>query len=109
LHRLARERAEKQARHIPWQRLLEARGQYIDWQEFYLWARSILEVEEEIPDWLTESLNDRCPGFLQAEKELPPKTARTGLFLFAWKIGLMNTYLALRRKKAGSTPSLTTQ
>jgi hypothetical protein len=34
LQRLARDRAERQARRIPWQRLLEARNQYIDWQEF---------------------------------------------------------------------------
>ena len=61
LQRAARERADDQARGIPWQRLYDVRNQYIDWQEFYLWVRSILEVEEEIPDWLTEILNDRCP------------------------------------------------
>jgi len=111
LQRVARERAEEQARHIPWQRLLETREQYIDWQEVYLWARSILEVEEEIPDWLTESLNDRCPGFLQAEKELPPKTAKNRalplrledwidehIFGFAKEEGWFNaiTYYAMR-------------
>ena len=46
LQRAARERADDQARRIPWQRLYDARNQYIDWQEFNLWARSILEVEE---------------------------------------------------------------
>ena len=65
LQRAARERADDQARRIPWQRLYDARNQYIDWQEFNLWARSILEVEGRIPDWLAEILNDRCPGFLQ--------------------------------------------
>jgi len=30
LQRLARERADNQARRIPWQRLLEARNQYIE-------------------------------------------------------------------------------
>jgi hypothetical protein len=50
LQRLARKRADDQARRIPWQRLLEARNEYIDWQEFYLWVRSILEVEDGIPD-----------------------------------------------------------
>jgi hypothetical protein len=76
LQRAARERADDQARRIPWQQLYDVRNQYIDWQEFYLWARSILEVEEEIPDRLTEILNDRCPGFLQAEKELAPKATK---------------------------------
>jgi hypothetical protein len=54
LQRAARERADDQARRIPWQRLYDARNQYINWQEFILWARSILEVEEGIPDWLVE-------------------------------------------------------
>jgi hypothetical protein len=40
LQRLARERADEQARCIPWQRLYDVRTQYIDWQEFYPWVRS---------------------------------------------------------------------
>ena len=76
LQRIARERADDEARRIPWQRLYDARNQYIDWQEFTLWARSILEVEEGIPDWLAKVLNDRCPGFLQTEKGLTPKTTK---------------------------------
>ncbi|MFZ0912709.1 MAG: hypothetical protein WBQ76_12830 [Candidatus Korobacteraceae bacterium] len=76
LQRAARERADDQARRIPWQRLYDARNQYIDWQEFTLWARSILEVEEGIPDWLAKILNDRCPGFVQTEEELTPKATR---------------------------------
>ena len=68
LQRAARERADDQARRIPWQRLYDARNQYVDWQEFYLWVRSILEVEERIPDWLVEILNERCPGFLRNRK-----------------------------------------
>jgi hypothetical protein len=67
LSRLAVERADAQARRVPWQRLLNVRTQYIDWQEFYLWVRSILEVEVRIPDWLIAILNDRCPGFLESE------------------------------------------
>ena len=43
--RLARERAEVQARRVAWQRLLHNRNEYIDWQEFYLWVRSVLEIE----------------------------------------------------------------
>ena len=77
LQRAARERADEEARRIPWQRLYEVRNQYIDWQEFNFWARSILEVEERIIDWLAEILQNRCPGFLEAEKALPPKAAKT--------------------------------
>ena len=76
LQRFARERADDQARRIPWQRLFEARNQYIDWQEFYLWVRSILEVEDRIPDWLVEILDSRCPGFLESVGDLTPKAAK---------------------------------
>ena len=111
LQRAARERADDQARRIPWQRLYDARNQYIDWQEFTLWARSILEVEEGISDWLAEILNARCPGFLETEKELTPKAAKNRplplrledwidehVFDFAKKEGWFNaiTYYAIR-------------
>ena len=77
VQRAARERADDEARRIPWQRLYDARNQYIDWQEFYFWVRSILEGADGIPDWLAELLNDRCPGFLETEKVLPPTAAKT--------------------------------
>ena len=111
LQRAARERADDQARRIPWQRLYDARNQYIDWQEFSLWACSILEVEGRIPDWLGGILNERCPGFLQTQKELTPKAAKNRplplrledwidehVFDFAKKEGWFNaiTYYAIR-------------
>jgi hypothetical protein len=76
LQRAARERADDEARRIPWQRLLDARNEYIDWQEFSLWVRSILEVENRIPDWLVTILDDRVPGFLESEKQLTRKMAK---------------------------------
>ncbi len=63
----ALERADNEARRVPWQRLLDVRNHYIDWQEFYLWVRSILEVEHRLPAWLRDVLDDRCPGFLEKE------------------------------------------
>jgi hypothetical protein len=77
LQQAARERADDEARRIPWQRLLDVRNQYIDWQEFYLWVRSILEVEDRIPDWLVEILKTRVPGFLETERALTPKAVKT--------------------------------
>src|SRR5664279_2093762 len=77
LQRAARQRADEEARRIPWQRLYEVRNQYIDWQEFNLWARSILEVEQRIIDWLAEILQNRCPGFLETENALTPKAVKT--------------------------------
>ena len=76
LQRIARERADDEGRRIPWRRLYDARNQYLDWQEFQLWVRSILEVENEIPNWLVGILNKRCPGFLENEKRLMPKGAK---------------------------------
>lgn len=54
---------------MPWQVLHATRNQYLDWQEFYYWARSIIESEGRIPEWLAQRLNEMCPGFLAAGKE----------------------------------------
>jgi hypothetical protein len=114
LQRAARERADDEARRIPWQRLLDARNQYVDWQEFYLWVRSILEVENRMPDWLVKILNDRVPGFLESEKGLAPKAVKTRplalrledwiddhIFGFAKREGWFNaiTYYAIREPR----------
>jgi len=111
LKRTALVRADDEARRIPWQRLQETRNQYIDWQEFQLWVRSILEVEDRIPDWLIEIVNDRCPGFLGSDKASTPKAAKTrplalrledwideNVFGFAKQEGWFNaiTYYAMR-------------
>ena len=69
LQRRANEKAATEARRVPWQVLLEARNQYLDWQEFYHWARSIIDVEQGIPDWLTRKLGEACPGFMASEKQ----------------------------------------
>ena len=111
LQRTARERADDEARRIPWQRLLDARNEYIDWQEFSLWVRSTLEVENRIPDWLVEILDDHVPGFLESGKQLTPKAAKgrplpvrledwidDHIFGFAKQEGWFNaiTYYAIR-------------
>jgi len=76
LQRAAREQADAEARRIPWQRLYDARNQYVDWQEFNLWVRSISEVEKCIPDWLVTILNERVAGFLESERQLTPRAAK---------------------------------
>lgn len=68
IQRHAREQAEEETRRVPWQLLLEARNQDLDWQEFYYWARSIMESENGIPNWLSKKLDELCPGFLTDEK-----------------------------------------
>jgi len=68
VQRQAQERAAELARHVPWQVLLETRNQYLEWQEFYYWVRSIIESEGAIPEWLAGKLNEMCPGFLTSQK-----------------------------------------
>ena len=114
VQRLARERADTQARRIPWQRLLHTRNEYIDWQEFYLWLRSVLETENRMPEWIGETLNQRCPAFLEHEKKLTPKAVKNRplplrledwiddhIFGFAKQEGWFNaiTYYAVREPR----------
>jgi len=65
---MARREADRQARRIPWQRLLEARQQYVEWNAFSLWARAIAEAEGEVPTWLAKVLEEHCPGLLESER-----------------------------------------
>ena len=59
---MARREADRCARRIPWQRLLESRQQYIEWNTFSLWAGAIAEAEGCVPGWLAEVVEKRCPG-----------------------------------------------
>jgi hypothetical protein len=59
---MARREADRQARRIPWQQLLRARHQYVEWNAFSLWVRGIVEAEGELPGWLAEIIVQRCPG-----------------------------------------------
>jgi hypothetical protein len=103
VQRHAHERAAEEAWRIPWQVLLAARNQYLDWQEFYYWARSIMESEHGIPDLLARKLDEACPGFLGAEKQYllrhrkKPRLRRSG-----WANGLTNAFSGLRSKEGGS-------
>ena len=81
LQRAARERADGGARRIPWRRLYDARNQYVDWQEFCLWVRSILEVEDGIPNWLVEILNDDVRDFLKRRRRSHSKQLKGGHLL----------------------------
>src|SRR5579863_2042278 len=65
---MTRRRADQQARRVPWQRLLEARTEYADWQVFNFWVRSIVEAEGAIPDWVRDVVENRCPGFFDYER-----------------------------------------
>jgi hypothetical protein len=79
LQRNAHEQAAEEARRIPWQVLLEARNQYLEWQEFYYWARAIMESENGIPNWLAKKLDELCPGFLADEKRYSARHPNEGV------------------------------
>ena len=68
IERTARDRADDQARRVPWELLLETRNQYVEMQELYFWARSVIETEDGIPEWLANMLDRRCPGFIEEQK-----------------------------------------
>lgn len=59
----ARAQADREAARIPWTVLLKARRDYIRWQAYSLWVRSIEETLGELPDWLAESVEKRAPGY----------------------------------------------
>ena len=65
---IARREADRQARRIQWQRLLEARQQYIEGNAFGLWARAIAEAEGQVPVWLGKVIEERCPGIFGPDR-----------------------------------------
>ena len=65
---LARERALRQARRVAWPQLLAAQERYLNSQEFYFWARAIIDTERGIPDFLMPLLEQQCPGFLNQKE-----------------------------------------
>jgi hypothetical protein len=88
LQQQARDQADEEARRIPWQLLEEARHHYIDWQEFYYWARSLMESEGAVLPSLAVAIENRCPGFLEDDskysKEHPNEGFRTPVRLGFW-------------------------
>lgn len=105
--RQAHERAAELARRVPWQVLLEARNQYLEWQEFYCWARSIMESEGSVPDWLARRLDEMCPGVVAGEKQWtakrPKDAALAPVRLGEW----IDAYIFAFAKKGGWPPAIT--
>jgi len=77
IERAARDRADDQARRVPWQLLLETRNQYVEMQEFYFWARSVIETEDGSPGWLAKMLDRRCPGFIEDQQRCESGRSKT--------------------------------
>jgi hypothetical protein len=115
LEQQARDQADAEARRIPWQLLQEARSQYIGWQEFCFWARSVMESEGSVSPWLAGEIEDRCPGFLEDDHAYSAEHSDEGFrtpvrlgfwiddhaFEFAKKAGWFNAiaYYAVREPR----------
>ena len=73
---IARRAADTEAARIPWPQLLRTRELYVKWQAFLLWVRVIEDSEGSVPQWLAETINKRCPGFLRFAEEQPANDPR---------------------------------
>jgi len=60
---IASRRARQQLMQVPWDCFHKAYEEYIRWQAFVLWARTVVESEGSTPSWLDAILRKRCPGF----------------------------------------------
>ena len=78
---MARREADRQARRIPWERLLKARHQYVEWNAFSLWVHAIAKAEGELPDWLARIIEERCPGLFGSERLRPEAGLELGPLL----------------------------
>jgi hypothetical protein len=78
----ARLAADWEAARIPWPQLQEAREEYLAWEAFALWVRAIEDVEGDVPEWLADAVEKRCPGFLGFVAER--KRQKEGISPFTW-------------------------
>lgn len=60
---IARRKAERQAARIPWPKLYKAREEYLKWEAFVFWVRSIEEAEGDAPEWLAKAVERSYTGF----------------------------------------------
>lgn len=71
MHRAMRE----QSLTVPWRDLADSSGELIVWLSFGLWVRAVISAERELPDWLRQQIDQRCPGFLDGrEKSSDPES-----------------------------------
>ncbi|MHB8655660.1 MAG: hypothetical protein ACYDA9_17475 [Terriglobia bacterium] len=100
LQEIARREAARQARRIPWQRLLEARMTFVDWEVFTFWVRSIIESGGATPNWLAKTIEPRSPGFHASGKhhreKLPEEESLLDLRLSEW---IRSNFFAYARRE----------
>ena len=65
-------------------RVAVAVDQYMEWEAFTYWLRSLLEADAKIPDAVRKQLECRCPGFLETDDELR-RTLSPEAYTKRWK------------------------
>jgi len=60
----------KVSRSVGTERLETAVAEYMEWEAFTYWLRSLLEADTRFPETVTREIERRCPGFLEADTEL---------------------------------------
>lgn len=63
----AQRRASKQLLSVPWIHFRRTQSEYLRWEAFSLWVRSVVESEDRLPPALATALTKKCPGFVEAE------------------------------------------
>ena len=69
--RAAKERAQQQARRVPWRLLAAFQKQYIESECFLFWMRSIEETAGHLPVSVRKAIREEYPIFLDDEEECP--------------------------------------
>lgn len=69
---LIHERMRAQSLRAPWRRIAEVADQIVAWRAFALWVRAIVDVESGLPVSVRDSIEHRCPGFLQRRRADAP-------------------------------------
>ena len=73
----------EQSLRVCWRDFADACERLIEWRSFALWVRAIVDTERQLPEWLKERINYRCPGFLSARQNAVDSDS-TWLDLSAW-------------------------
>lgn len=60
----------KTSRLVSSERLKAVVAEYMEWEAFTYWVRSLLEADIRFPETVTRELERRCPGFLESDREL---------------------------------------
>ena len=64
VHRAMRD----QSLRVAWSDLADACERLIEWRSFGLWTRAVIDAEGRLPEWLKESVDQRCPGLFEDQR-----------------------------------------